>query len=75
MANIDGTEDEVDKMMGQLKVFDNKPLQRYYSKQLEINLSTKLFNIRMSINAEVFNYEIHHQKIVKKRVEHKYGYP
>ena len=38
MANIDGTEDEVDKMMGQLKVFDNNPLPRYYSEQLQISL-------------------------------------
>ena len=37
MAIIDGGgEDEVDKMMGQLKVFDNNPLPRYYSEQLDL---------------------------------------
>ena len=36
MAIIDSGEDEVDKMMWQLKNVDNNPLQRYYSEQLDL---------------------------------------
>ena len=83
MAIIDGSEDEVDKMMWQLKNVDNNPLQRYYSEQLEINPSTKFFHFRMTINAEVFDYKLDQKmeyvkiekKVKIKRVEHKSGYP